>query len=104
MLRTSAKLGSWPYRTGARPPGEHSNQPFVARLWKPLQGTGEEDEEGNPVLPVIDDRGLTEGQRLKHLRDERDLIAREKQRAYTEHRWAERTGGTDRQAAPHIVS
>lgn len=51
------------------------------------QGSGEEDEEGNPVLPEIDDRFLTVGQRLKRLRDARDGVQREKRRAYIEFRF-----------------
>lgn len=36
---------------------------------------------------MIDDKGLTVGQRLRHLRDEREMAAREKQRVHTEHRY-----------------
>ncbi|CAM9510455.1 unnamed protein product, partial [Ectocarpus sp. 8 AP-2014] len=47
-----------------------------------LRGSGEEDEEGNRILPEIDDRFLTVGQRLRHLRDARDSLQREKDRAH----------------------
>ncbi|CAM9333209.1 unnamed protein product [Ectocarpus fasciculatus] len=47
-----------------------------------LRGSGEEDEEGNPILPEIDDRFLTVGQRLRRLRDARNILQREKHRAH----------------------
>ncbi|CAM9929907.1 unnamed protein product [Ectocarpus sp. 12 AP-2014] len=50
-----------------------------------LRGSGEEDEEGNPSLPEIDDRFLTVGQRLRRLRDARDNLQREKHRAHLEY-------------------
>ncbi|CAM9253773.1 unnamed protein product [Ectocarpus sp. 4 AP-2014] len=50
-----------------------------------LRGSGEEDGEGNPVLPEIDDRFLTMGQRLQRLRDARDNLQREKHRAHLEY-------------------
>eukprot|EP00903_Cladosiphon_okamuranus_P014762 g13679.t1 len=50
-----------------------------------LRGSGEEDEEGNVILPEIDDRFLTVGQRLRRLRDARDGVEREKKRAYLEY-------------------
>ncbi|CBJ48623.1 hypothetical protein Esi_0039_0101 [Ectocarpus siliculosus] len=49
-------------------------------------GSGEEDEEGNRILPEIDDRFLTVGQRLRRLRDARDNLQREKHRAHMKYR------------------
>ncbi len=60
---------------------------FIHSCLHRYQGSGEEDEEGNPVLPEIDDRFLTVGQRLKRLRDARDGVQREKHRAYIEYRF-----------------